>query len=536
MNDPSHKLFGSRTVAVAYACVLLALVAITYWPIFEYSYVQDDLRSVDFIRTHNTGEVLSTIFNPHNRHFYRPLSGCYYLLIVRMFDLQAAGFHAGAMILLALGAWMAAKVIREITGDRLVAAGTGLLYAAATPIHIDTMTWMVGMNELGAMPLMLGSLFLFLRGRHIASAAVFLVALLFKEAVLFLPLLFLVHLAFRHELKSLPKKAISSLWVYGLILAMSMIPKLVAHPLTAMPDTHPYALRFFGFHVFGNLLWYSKWYFETLFPMFAESPWKEGFMAAAFQHCRPVAVGIAGLLVAAAAWLVWRQKRINSQFKPAGLILLLAWIPLGLLPVVFFPNHFYRYYLTYSLPPLLALFLFLLRNAAEAVARRQNLATAAVVLWIIVSVPFSIGYFHRRASEGYRQLFLDGTNGLFRRGACVNVVRNQLPKLVPHLPPGSSLIFQDVELPAFNGKYGVRVWLDDPTLLVFDAGTVARDDHGLFVELTSLDAPWYIDPNLPKIRTDLDPSKTFAFRQSNGVLIDFTKDFLAAHAARDTAE
>jgi hypothetical protein len=308
-----------------------------------------------------------------------------------------------------------------------------------------------------------------------------------------------------------------------------MSPKLLASPLPTLPDAHPYALRFFGLHVFGNLLWYSKWYFETLFPMFAESPWKESVAATAFLHARPVAVGIAGLLTAATAWLAWRQKWAHSQTRPASLILLLAWIPLGILPVMFFPNHCYRYYLTYSLPPLLALLLFLVRNATEAVARRNGPAAAAVALWIAASLPFSIGYFHHRASEGFLQILLDGTNGLFRRGACVNVIRRQLPGLLPRLPPGSSLVFKDVELPAFNSKYGLRAWLNEPTLLAFDAGTVAHDDKGLYVELTDPNAPWHVDPNLPKIRFDLDPSKTFAFRLSNGVLIDFTEEFLAAH-------
>ena len=198
-------------------------------------------------------------------------AAAYYVLTIKTFGLHAEVFHVGAMILLALGAWMSAQVIHAITGDRLMAAGTGLLYAAATPIHIDTMTWMVGLNELGAMLFMLGSMALHLRGRTGLGAAAFAVALLFKEAVLFLPILLFIHCSpgtgWRNIIRgSSPPVALRA--------APRRLhdPEVLRPPLTAMPDSHPYAMRFAGFHVFGNALKYSKWYFEALLPMFAESP------------------------------------------------------------------------------------------------------------------------------------------------------------------------------------------------------------------------------------------------------------------------
>ena len=533
MNDSSRNLFGGWLSAAAYAGVLLALVAAIYWPIFQFSYVQDDLRIVNFIRTHGTGEALSRIFSPHERLFYRPLSSCYYLMIIKTFDLDAAGYHAGAMILLALGAWMSAQVIHAITGNRLIAAGTGLLYAAAPAIHIDTLMWMVGMNELGAMLFMLASMALHLRGRTGQGAAAFAIALLFKEAVLFLPILLFIHLLARNGWKNIIRESVARLWPYALVLAVCMIPKYFATPLTAMPDTHPYAMRFAGFHVLGNALTYSKWYFEAIFPMFAESSWKEQALAVALRHCTFFAVGIAALAVAAAAWLARNARRAGARPAPADIWILLAWIPLGLLPTVFLPNHCFRYYLTYSLPPVLALFLIGLGRAADALSRRKLPAAAVLSSWIVICVVFSFGYFHRRAAEGLLQRFADGSNGLICKATHVNIVRKQLPRLRPDIPAGSVLVFVDVDISGINGRHGVQLWFGDPTLQVFDARRVARDRKGWFAEVTNSDAPWVFEPDQPKIRTDLDPAKTFVFRQSGGILTDITAEFLASHELQD---
>ena len=85
------------------------------------------------------------------------------------------------------------------------------------------------------------------------------------------------------------------------------------------------------------------------------------------------------------------------------------------------------------------------------------------------------------------------------------------------------LVFEDVDISGINGRHGVQVWFGDPALQVFDARRVARDGKGLFAEVTNADAPWVFEPDQPKIRTDLDPARTFVFRQSGGMLTDITR-------------
>jgi hypothetical protein len=526
VNEPQGSLFESRTAAIAYAGILLLVVVVTYGPVFAYPYVQDDLGAVDFVRTHSGIDALRGAFDPAGRLFYRPLSICYYIPVVRTFGLEAVGFHSGAMLLLSLGAWMVARVIFDVVGDRIVALGTGLLYAAASPIHLDTMTWMVGANDLFGMLAALLTLWLFHRSRHVAGGIALLAGLLFKEAVVFVPLLLLVYCACRGGRWSWRKAVLSSL-PYGAAIAVFLVPKVVTRLLLALPEAHPYSVHFAGASVLENARSYARWCYGALFPMFAEKEWGiPPFAALLRQHALFLAGG-AVLVVAAAVWLVRGRPRFGFRLPSPSVLILTAWIPLGLLPVAFLPHHAYRYYLTYSLPPLIALFLLLLKAVTERRGQRPRLAVAAVGLWVAISLPFSVRFFHRRAFEGLEQTCTDGTNFLFQRGAIARIVRSGLMERRPSLPPGSTLIFQDVLTAAFQGDRGVRVWLDDPTAQVFEARDVARDERGLFVEegpgLSGL-----IRPRPPRGRIDLDPARTFVFVLRDGALHDVTAEFLAA--------
>ena len=510
----------SRRTAGWYAAALLAVVVAVYAPVFRYSYVQDDWIIVNFLASTPAGEALCRLWNPADRLFFRPLSGTYYLPLVKLFGTSAVGFHAGAMLMLAFGAGLAAAAIRIITGRPRLAAAAGLLYAAAAPIHLDTMTWMVGANELFAAATLLAALILFLRGRFAAAAAVWLVSLFFKEAGLFLPLLWLSALVPGRRLRELPRLLVTRLGPFALAALIFALPKLAARSMATLPDTHPYALRILGPHVFANLACYGKWSFETLFPFLIENPTKERLVAWALKHATGVGVAVAFSAAAMTLGLARRSRARVPQTTLPPPVFLTLWLGFGLLPTIFFPHHCYRYYLTYSLPPMLALFLLAARAAAGVFARRPRMRSAAAVLWVILGVGASLLFYHRRAAEGLDQRFRDGTNHLFKRGALTRMLQEEMRRLRPSLPRGCVLVFDRFDLAPVRGEALLRAGYGDPTLRAFELRRLGADEHGLYAQLPAADAYGAPLPGAPDRRIPLSRESVQAFRMERDGLTE----------------
>ncbi len=523
VSRPARPRLSRRTVGL-YALALLAVVVAVYAPVFRYSYVQDDWIIVNFIRSTPAPEALQRLWNPADRVFFRPLSGTYYLPLVKAFGTSAFGFHAGALLLLTLGAGLAAAAIRALTGRPRLAAAVGLLYAAAAPVHIDTMTWMVGANELFAAATLLGALVLFLRGRDKTAAAVWLASLFFKEAGLFLPLLLAAAVVYGRPPREWPRLLAARLGPFALAALVFLLPKLVARPLASLPENHPYALRFWGAHVFDNLARYGKWSLETLFPFLIESPAKERLVALALKHAAAAGAALAFAAAAVAAALVRRSPGRAPCSVLSTALFLLLWMGLGFLPTVFFPHHCYRYYLTYSLPPMLALSLMTAERAAVSLARHPRWRAAAAVLWVLLGVGASLAFYHRRAAEGVNQQFRDGTNQLFKRGTLTRTLRESLVRQRPVLPRGSVLVFDGVELAAVQGEALVRACYGDPTLRAFERRRIVADADGLHALLPAVDAYGAPLPGAPDRRIPLPADRVLAFRLDCDGLTDVTSE------------
>lgn len=505
-----------------YGLLLLGVVVLCYARALTYPHIQDDWRLLSYLHSGpSAGELMRLIFDPSGTLFFRPLSRLYHLASHALFGLHAAGFHTFALLWLWGGSWLLARVVHAVTASGPTACAAGLLYAAATSIHMDSMLWEAGVNELAGAFFVWLSMLLFLNAHYRRAAAAWLAALLFKEAGIFLPAVLLI--AHARPGRACARSGTGARGIvrafapFAVALALYAIPKAANLNAARLPDEHPYRIAFLPAPFAKNAASYAKWTVDALFPYAAEAEWKNSFFDSLAARPGAVVVVFAGL---AALLLVRRRADVRRRNA-----FLAAWVVLGLAPVLFLPNHVYRYYLTYSLPPLVVLFLFAARGLFARLGPRGS--SVALGLLIVTNVVFSARYFWRRDAEGLGARYSDGTNLLVKRGQTVNIVREGLLSMRPTLPPGSTLIFDGVELESFDWHHGPRVWYGDPSLVVLPlahvrvhrkASTVETPDYGVLLRMGPAG----------RQTVELRRGSTFAFKLQDRRLIDVTDDFFAS--------
>lgn len=505
-----------------YGLLLLGVVIGCYAPVFAYPHIQDDWRLLSYLRSGpSADEVARLVFDPSGALFFRPLSRLYHIASHAVFGLHAWGFHALALLWLWGGAWLVARVARIVTGDAPTAAATGLLYAAATSVHMDSMLWEAGVNELAGAFFAWLSMLLFLRARPARAAAAWFAALLFKEAAVFVPALLLLARALRIAPPSPPASGarglVRAFAPFALVLVLYAVPKALNVNAARLPDDHPYRVAFGAAPLAANVASYGKWTLDALFPCAAQT-----------ERAEPLLRGAAGksvvtlVLVAGLATLLLAPDGAAVHRRNAFLA---AWIVLGLAPVLFLPNHAYRYYLTYSLPPILALFLLGARGLFSLLGAKVSLL--ALLLVVAGNVFFSARSFWLRNAEGLSARFTDGTNHLIARGQTVNLVRDGLRTMHPTLPRGSVLIFDGVVLESFDWDSGPRVWYGDQTLVVLPLAHVRRHRVGTTVETLDRGRLQRMGSS-GQTTVELRPGATFAFRLQGGRLVEFTDEFFGS--------
>ncbi len=126
-------------------------------------------------------------------NFYRPLMHAAFYLAFGWFGLNPAGYHAVSILLHAAVSLMGYAVVARLTGDRLVAGGTALLFAAH-PVHVEAVAWISAYPELLCAFFSLLAVWLYLRAEgnlwlQLAVGPAMLLGLLAKEIAAAVPAL-----------------------------------------------------------------------------------------------------------------------------------------------------------------------------------------------------------------------------------------------------------------------------------------------------------------------------------------------------------
>lgn len=456
------------------ALVLGAVLLGAYAGAFAFPFALDDWGKLNgFDAAGGWSEILRFCCEPRGRLFYRPLSHLSAALLHAGWPDQPAAYHVYNLFLLGLAAALAGAVAHALTGRRTLGVGVALLYAAATPIHLDTQLWMVGLNDLSVAGLTFAALLLHLRGRPLPAALTWGAALLFKEAAIYLPFVAAVASLIRLDHPPPARRALAwRTWgPYVAVCAVYALLKLAGQSPAGLEDSHPYALSIAPESFATRLGYYVRWLSYAACPALASSTGWLDLASRLFGQPALLTLLLTGGLLGT---LVLARLRGGRDLRVTALAW--WWLVAALAPVAPLANHAYRYYLLTALPAALLLALQVLEAALHPLARRRpRAAQAAFALLLTLAAGSGIAYARARLAEGLDQRFVEGTNELVRRGTATRLVAEQLPRLIPHPPAGGVIVFENLDVYGFGPSHGVRRWYRDPTLRAFHADQLTRD-------------------------------------------------------------
>jgi hypothetical protein len=458
--------------------LLFLTVLLVYGAVLKYPFIQDDWYIFNSIRSLGAGGFLHHTVFPAENFFYRPAAQPYFLFVYKLFFPDPTGMHIIALILHAINSIIVVQIVAKLLQNDFVAWCSGFLYAGAVTIHMDSLLWMVGMYDILGSSFFFLSILLVISGKFKLSFATFALALLTKEStIILLPILFLIQDLQFSKSNSLPRSfrlSFSVLWMH--IAALLIYVGVRLNYFAALPvDTdNPYAMGFNVRTVLENIVLALRWYGEGISPYFIAG---EGMV---------IASGLFVLLV-----VFTRVAKLSS-----GMVLLLwGWILLGLLPVLFLEKHFFRYYLTYSLVPVLLIVVVGMQNILAALFRKKNMngILAIAIGGIAISSAF---YFSDLNSRGHAIPTMDGSNNLIRKGAVSTMVHDFLMQRHPEVSHGTAFLFNWVPTIAFGKDVGPQFWYDDTSLQVFEIQQVKYDSRGVYYSGSNDEAAKrnYLDP------------------------------------------
>ena len=482
---------------------VLTVVCAAYWRTLLLPFIQDDFGLLRFAQSTDIVTALQTIFRYAGRLFYRPLGQTYVLAMYKIFGPNPIPFHVAALTIHIANSCLVAFIINAIIRNKITSYLTALIYASAIAIHVDPLAWAVGIYDIGAAFFVFLSIWLFITNRLVSSAFAYFLGCLFKESAVVLPVILFAYAALMSPVTGW-QQTIRSHWkrVIPFLLAMFVIGTIKVSgesPLT-YPTTHPYAMDL-G-HAPRNALKYLCWMLQSFLP----------FSSFEQNTLRPSIIGV--ILV------LWGTLARHSRESGSRRIFLLAvWAMVGLLPVILFSNHTYRYYATYSLPALVGCLLYASRRTLESFGIGQAATSAILVFFSCFAVAGSVIQANRIYLEGLNQRTLaDGTNALIRRAAVVSIVQDGLKQYVPTPPRGAVILIGSADLWSFDKDRGLQFWYDDGSIHVYALDELKTDNGRAFIENPVEDQGQAYTGGVHK-RVFLDPSRVFAFRVSEGRLI-----------------
>lgn len=498
------------------AAALLA-VGPVYWRVVGLPFVQDDWDRLYHCRSDGLVALLQTILSTEHKLFYRPLAELYLLVMYGLFGADPVPFHLVALALHCGSAVLLGLIVQRLFGDRLLALLSTLVYGAAIAVHLDSLVWAVGIYDVAGAFCLLASIWLFTAGRRGASAAVYAVGCLFKESLILLPVILLAYDLLIDARERTPRplrtRLTEALPFLVCLLTIAAL-KLSGESPLQHPASHPYALALTGPHLLTNGLHYLTWLLQSFIPV-------------------PIPTqGLASLLpVVPMLALLGLAFGLRGAGDPSRhrrrVMFLLVWMVIGLVPVIFLPNHVYRYYATYSLAAWVPFVLYLARETLRALRVGR---TASTMLLLAIGATALLGS-GRQADRIYREgttprTFVDGTNLLIERAAYVDIVRGGLARLLPHPPRNAAIVIGNVDIWGFDRNRGPRFWYDDPSLNVYPLAKLRfRGDRLYIADLEVTQADAYTGGSHSLIR--LDPRRTFFFQVTNGALEALTAADLA---------
>ncbi len=519
---PIRPLDIPRPVLWGFGIFLLGIVLAVYGPIMSYPRILDDWRWAYGLSDAPFFRALKQIVTSTGMTFYRPASALFHLMAWRAFGENVLIYHVVAIGLLTACGMLSALIAYAFTGRRLLAVGAGVLFVTASPIHMDSMLWSVGINDLGCTTGVLLAAWLLMQGRYRGSACMFLVAMSFKESAIWFPVFALAVLGFRSGWKMALRRWVAFLAAGLIYAAIRALNSMAVH----VAPSSAYAVHGEASSVAGTALHYAVWLGQLLFPPLAGSPALDQW-AEEMKTVPTVAISVALALALLFVFLIARALRGMGR-GGAVEATLAVWLALAPLLFLFLPNHLYRYYLNLALLPFLLLFLIGASWALRCLRVKPDIERILLAS-IIAALAVGNGMFFRaREREGLHSRMVHGTNSLISRGASARMMENYIKSHREAFPEGAWIILSGLDTWGAYKSLGPRLWLNDRTVHACDVSDTRVDARGLYVSSQTVGIRAIMDLRTPPEKYYLKLSRVRALFVRDGKLQDATGEFLDA--------
>jgi hypothetical protein len=495
--------YSKRGIFALSIVAIVAASCVKYWKCAGMPFIQDDWAVLYSIVFRGGGGYLAHAFNPSAGGFFRPLAEMYMFGLYQIFGMDPTGYHAVGIAVHALNGCLVFLIFRRIMADPLYAWAVGMMYVCSAPIHLDALYWIVGAYDtLGACFFFL-ALLQYVSGKPRWSAAMYLCAILSKEATLALPFVLLAYalLVNRGRITSRASDLLAAVrslkYHFAILVPMAVIQAVYIVPSVAVAGAAAYRSSLDPALMFSNLVIYVRWCMEAVLPLFVSPDIQSALML--------------GLGVAAAAVLLWKGKAYR------GIIgFLICWYILGLLAVLPLEDHAFRYYATYSLPAWLALILL---SANFVRDRLGKLGPALMFAFVLFSLYAGARFFVTMNDEWATFPVIDGSNSAPRKAQIVNTISDFFHS--SHDPVGDSTVFiiEYFNMGPVGGNAAVCLWYHNPTLRVAETRQLQRDSTGV-----------YFDERLSNVALRYDPDALSPRRY----LLDSTKYVIVDYSDADS--
>jgi hypothetical protein len=503
-----HSSINTRKQALIMAISITMVVGLVYWPALKLPFIQDDFSVLAYIQQNTAYSTLKSFFDVNHWLFFRPLAKTYLLVMYEIFGDNAMWFHIAALVAHAINSFLVGLIIFSVTRDKVISYCAALIYAAAITIHLDSLAWAVGIYDLGATFFFLLSMRLFFDRKIAWSGAAYFAGCLFKEAVIVLPIILLFHELLLKDIQTNWKTWIVEQWKGAalFVLLVCLIGAIKFYQLSSLnlPSNNPYSYVFSLSTVVYNITYYLHWMLQSFFPF-----------AYRVRYLSIIVILLSIIFV----WSARNRGDVSRQ-----ILFLLGWIIIGLLPVIFLPNHTYRYYATYSLPAYICLVLYLAKSIMNHLTTKTTMLNFFVIAICLVAITFSI----QESNQIYRgelsdENINDGTNNLIGSARLVNSAHHSLKKYISTIPSHSIILIGGLtaaECGSFHNDSGPQFWYKEKYIHVLCVGNLKFGRGQVIIDSAAAAQIWASMGSTSK-QLYIDPSRFFGFLFANGELVRF---------------
>lgn len=327
---------------------IVLLSCTLYLPLLNNFFWSDDWYFLWISRISSINEFLQFFSfgnNPHTTPMYRPLSTqAFFFMFQNLFGLHAGPYYLFSIIIWAVGLFVLYLVLHHIVKKNNVALLMSTLYAFSAS-HFARLSYLSAFQEILMFATGITAIyFICFKKRTMIGIVTFIAALLSKESAIVLPGLMIAIEIYKGE-KLFTRENVKKYLPIFFFSVAYMYLRFIAKDWTDLGSGN-YAWNFSPLRAIHTTVWYGLWSIglpelvihyvgnnASILPRFwIDFPLMSRILSASFLF-------FIGTL--SCAKLSWLTSNIKNKKQWRLMFLGLAWFIIGLLPIVFLPDHKY---------------------------------------------------------------------------------------------------------------------------------------------------------------------------------------------------